>query len=1229
MLILYFSWDGLRGKRLGFWVYLEVKTVGTAVPGTVVSSVQEVKAADYNVIDENSTVDEVMENVTDAFSKWQPTGITVFVKGDSYNPTDDAIANDTVKPTEELSAFIKSELGWTVNGDNEYTKNGFSLTVSPVGYADGIQNVVNEVKFTVTKDGQQPAEENATLDGIYFYNSTTTVDALGTLDLSEVAVDSTDNEKTIATKVEEYVVGKINAFIPENVTDSKVKVDATVSMTAEDTSTITYTVSKVEVTCGEDVAKEASTKNTSFKVERVASEEAKEALAKLQAELTTVEVGDASIDATNDVAKEIQTAIEKKANEILADTDYTADIVDGSDSIVTKGNWTGKITVQKGNDSITGSFNLKLVQDAEEDSSIVKIELVEPKSEVEYGSKLADAVKLRLTRADGSVEVTTSDDSEITFDKAGLDTEKQFNALGSYSVTFHTTDAETTPVATFTTTVVNTIKNNTNDGYTDGKLGVTEDNYSTVTSSDTSILNPGFEADGTFYMKALKTGTVTLTAISKNGATYVTKAEVKSDGSVKLGDPELQLTDRVVVNSAAEIGFVATSVKSTEQKPTGLDSDTVAKAELDTVNGVKVIRITPVSKGHAEFEVTGGVNGKLKNTIEVDVDADGNATLKYSQKKISDLTATTSTASKLSKLVISTEGLKDGIETPYDLDKLGLDEDDNLAVTLDGVSDLVPVTDVDKVTVKYSEKNNTIALKFYYGAEDYTVTLGQNTTMVPNTVEKLGIVATKVVSIENTGDASALEENWFDAEITEDSEGNPIVLVTKGKEASDTSKAEITVADDNGLETVLKVSIENGNIKVDNNITKPLNGKTITAVAPEKRTYTLGEKVDADGGYFTYTTDSGAVKKVSLTSEMLGIDTSVSTYTYNAAKDTYSNTAKDITVAYGGSTDTAQKSAEDPNSAKYTVKPATTSVSSSKLGLASDEKIISTAFKGDVDNSKKIIVTKDKDGKNLSVAALQTEKSGSVVLTTNKGNSISVAVAVDENGTLTADVVKAFKSSIKTVKNDEETLGFVATEASSDNTNVAIVTMAGDKLTITSVAPGNATITATDGNNYAKIDVTVDEFGTITISNIDKVGEDGWVRGEGSDWYYYINGEKVTNDWVAVEEADPYNNNQVGKVWYHFDKDGKMQRGWIKDETGWKIYNLDSNGRMRHDMWINAEANEELGMPTGIYHLLSDGAAQMNGWAESITEGIYWFCAPNSGVFDASNPANWATSMPN
>ena len=94
---------------------------------------------------------------------------------------------------------------------------------------------------------------------------------------------------------------------------------------------------------------------------------------------------------------------------------------------------------------------------------------------------------------------------------------------------------------------------------------------------------------------------------------------------------------------------------------------------------------------------------------------------------------------------------------------------------------------------------------------------------------------------------------------------------------------------------------------------------------------------------------------------------------------------------------------------------------------------------------------------------------------------------------------------------------------------------------------------------------------------------------------------------------------------YHFDEDGLMQRGWIKDETGWKIYNLDSNGRMRYSTWINADAQPEIGMPAGMYNLCPDGAVQMNGWAESVTPGIYWYVRPNDGYFDINNPDCWST----
>lgn len=160
---------------------------------------------------------------------------------------------------------------------------------------------------------------------------------------------------------------------------------------------------------------------------------------------------------------------------------------------------------------------------------------------------------------------------------------------------------------------------------------------------------------------------------------------------------------------------------------------------------------------------------------------------------------------------------------------------------------------------------------------------------------------------------------------------------------------------------------------------------------------------------------------------------------------------------------------------------------------------------------------------------------------------------------------------------------------------------------------------------------------------------DGWRTEADGNRYYYCNGERVKgefikaetagdyyftdpdtgamvrSDWVSVWEADPYNNNIEGTVWYHMGTDGLMQRGWIKDETGWKIYYLDSNGRMCHSAWINAASQPALGMPAGLYNLCSDGAVQMNGWAKSIQEGIWWFCEPDTGWFNQNNPSSWSS----
>ena len=137
--------------------------------------------------------------------------------------------------------------------------------------------------------------------------------------------------------------------------------------------------------------------------------------------------------------------------------------------------------------------------------------------------------------------------------------------------------------------------------------------------------------------------------------------------------------------------------------------------------------------------------------------------------------------------------------------------------------------------------------------------------------------------------------------------------------------------------------------------------------------------------------------------------------------------------------------------------------------------------------------------------------------------------------------------------------------------------------------------------------------------------KNGWYKVGDSDWSYYIDNKKVVSDWISVEEADPYNNNKVGKVWYHMNAEGLMDRGWIIDESGWKVYLLDSNGRMMHSQWVNAPASEELNRPAGLYKLTDDGAVQMNGWAESVTPGIYWFCNAGTGLFEVDNPASWGS----
>lgn len=178
-----------------------------------------------------------------------------------------------------------------------------------------------------------------------------------------------------------------------------------------------------------------------------------------------------------------------------------------------------------------------------------------------------------------------------------------------------------------------------------------------------------------------------------------------------------------------------------------------------------------------------------------------------------------------------------------------------------------------------------------------------------------------------------------------------------------------------------------------------------------------------------------------------------------------------------------------------------------------------------------------------------------------------------------------------------------------------------------SYQPGDTfqvTVTGLSGGRTLQYPVLF--FDTETGAGADGTVKEGWIQEDG-EWHFYQNGTQVMSGWVSVQEEDPYNGNQIGKVWYHIGANGtpgKMDTGWIEDETGWKHYYLDTNGRMMHDVWANAQEQPAIGMPEGLYYLQSDGSVQMNGWAQ-FSEGAWLFCRPGDGLVQLENPDNWAS----
>ncbi|MDE6705855.1 MAG: hypothetical protein K2J81_08135 [Treponemataceae bacterium] len=132
--------------------------------------------------------------------------------------------------------------------------------------------------------------------------------------------------------------------------------------------------------------------------------------------------------------------------------------------------------------------------------------------------------------------------------------------------------------------------------------------------------------------------------------------------------------------------------------------------------------------------------------------------------------------------------------------------------------------------------------------------------------------------------------------------------------------------------------------------------------------------------------------------------------------------------------------------------------------------------------------------------------------TTSEGTlTITASYTVDgemyTSEAVTLEVTGAFTEQSAEVANNEDTLGLTATEVSSANTDIATAKIEDSKIVITSKSKGNTTITASDGTNTAKIDVTVKADGEIetTVKPYSSATEDSWnlvLKKQGDDYYY-------------------------------------------------------------------------------------------------------------------------------
>lgn len=771
-------------------------------------------------------------------------------------------------------------------------------------------------------------------------------------------------------------------------------------------------------------------------------------------------------------------------------------------------------------------------------------------------------------------------------------------------------------------------------------------------TGDSAIATARVE-NGKVIVRVLNAGTTSLTVTDKDRNVVTVDITVRANGSLKV---DTKFAAESVVKTFDELKLAGVL---SDSKIESEDEDYITAEYVVNEDGEDCIRFTPkaiANKQDVTVYVYGGDNGRIVNEINVSISETGAMTIKQvsnlNNKRFSisnDVREAIQEQVYYRDMLLTTDAdtnvwmtANTAARLAYTNDYIGLDNIADLKITVTAdvngksVKDTLPLSAFDfacangNVGVEAAAWEITLdEFKYLSGNTAQTtdpwactidgITMKARILADKNDTATLGILAEEAssdkgrVTIE---ELNSKEVNLQDADgENKELEISDYYAITPEKQGSDT----VTFSDENGQSAILNLGIDASAIynkaELQAFSLDDVQYSDMTFQAPTKTEYYIGEDLDFSGASFSFKhTQTSTDITVNIKPEMFKT-TSGKVLTTDEAAD------YEVVFEYGGiqfPTNGAMTFRILPRTAEYTL---------SDLNIPEGETIAQASITdGNISNLDADIHS-DQDMK-VTVTANKVDVKGTLTVVTDKGTVKRYNLTVSEDGQISMEDVSVFKSTKETFS--PESLGLapstVNTAVSSD-VEVATAVISDNNIVVTSVSQGEATITVTDTDgNVATIDITVNRDGSMDYV-IHPYSSDGWVNLGNGDWGYIKDGERVVSKWLSVIEEDPYNDNEVGKVWYHFDAEGKMQRGWISDpEVGWKIYLLDSNGRMMHSDWVNAPEQKHLNRPAGIYHLNDDGSVQMNGWAlAKNSDSIYWLCNAGNGLFEKDNPASWAS----